>query len=68
MFASLTLTHSTGQFAQNLGRLLLSSLSLLFVSAAIAQTTPGTAASNYPTKPIRVIVPSPPHTPEHFGD
>jgi tripartite-type tricarboxylate transporter receptor subunit TctC len=63
MFASLRLTHSNGWLAQNWGRLLLGSLSLLFLSTAIAQTTTGTAASNYPTKPIRVIVPSPPGGP-----
>ena len=31
--------------------------------APMAQTTDGAAASNYPTKPIRVIVPSPPGGP-----
>ena len=43
--------------------LVIASACLAPVFAPMAQTTDGTAASNYPTKPIRVIVPSPPGGP-----
>ena len=43
--------------------LLIASACLAPAFAPLAQTAEGTAASNYPTKPIRVIVPSPPGGP-----
>ncbi len=43
--------------------LIVASACLVPTFASLAQTTDGVAASNYPTKPIRVIVPSPPGGP-----
>ncbi len=43
--------------------LIVASACLVPALAPMAQTTDGAAASNYPTKPIRVIVPSPPGGP-----
>ena len=52
------------QFVSLIQRLLvIASACLAPVFAPMAQTADGAAASNYPTKPIRVIVPSPPGGP-----
>ena len=65
-----TAVGSTAQLAatpsclgRGLGQLLTGMLSLLLVASSAAQNATGTEASNYPTKPIRVIVPSPPGGP-----